>query len=390
MTSLHEAVQRVLPEAIAMRRHLHSHPELSGQEHQTRDYICAMLEQWGIPYTLCTTNLGVVADIGRGEPCVALRADMDALPIAEQTGLPYASEVPGVMHACGHDVHVAALLAAGKVLKQMEPELNGTVRLLFQPAEETTGGAADMIAEGCMQAPAVTSVLGFHVDPNRPAGSAAFFPGTMNAAATDFTLTVHGKGCHGAHPDEGVDAIVAAAQVICALQSAISRGIAPTSSGVVTIGTIHGGTKENIIADAVTMTGTIRALSQDIQQLLKEKVAAIVTHTAAAFGATAELQMEDLCPALTNDLPQTHRMMELSRQLIGADKTLQMQEPSLGADDFAFFSNAACGCYFNVGARTEGLEGQSLHSPVFEPDERCLETAVLLSAAGAWMCLHGQ
>ena len=383
MTGLREAVKEILPEAIAMRRYLHNHPELSGQELQTRAYICRMLAQWEIPYTLCTRNLGVVADIGHGSPCVALRADMDALPVTEQTGLPYASETNGVMHACGHDVHVAALLAAGKILKEREQTLGGTVRLLFQPAEETTGGAADMIAEGCMQNPAVSAVMGFHVDPGRPAGMAAFFPGTMNAAATDFTLIVRGKGCHGAHPDEGVDAIVAAAQVVCALQSVVSRSIAPTNCGVVTIGTVQGGTKENIIADSVTMTGTIRALSSDTHQKLKETVSRIVTHTAEAYGASAELDMEDLCPALTNDAALTAQMLELSRTMLGSAQTAQMEHPSLGADDFAFFSNAAPGCYFNVGARTEGLEGQMLHSPMFEPDERCLETAILLSAAGA-------
>jgi len=388
VTSLREAVKQVLPEAVAMRRHLHSHPELSGQELQTRAYICRMLEQWEIPYTLCSRNLGVIADVGHGSPCVALRADMDALPMTEQTGLPYASQTEGIMHACGHDVHVAALLAVGKILKEREQTLGGIVRLLFQPAEETTGGAADMIAEGCMKNPTVSAVMGFHVDPGRPAGSAAFFPGTMNAAATDFTLTVRGKGCHGAHPDEGVDAIVAAAQVVCALQSVVSRNIAPTNCGVVTIGTVQGGTKENIIADAVTMTGTIRALSSDTQQKLKETVCRIVTHTAEAYGAAAELEMEDLCPALTNDAVMTARMLELSRTMIGSEQTLQMDNPSLGADDFAFFSNAAPGCYFNVGARTEGMEGQMLHSPLFEPNEGCLETAILLSAAGAMLCLQ--
>lgn len=264
MERLREEVARVLPEAIEMRRHLHSHPELSGQEFQTRDFICEKLTEWSIPYRLCTRNTGVIADIGHGSPCIALRVDTDALPIAEQTGLPFSSEVPGVMHACGHDVHTAVLLGAAKVLKGREDTINGTIRLLFQPAEETTGGADDMIREGCLENPEVSAVLGFHVDPAKAPGCAAFFRGTMNAAATDFTLTVQGKGCHGAHPEQGVDAIVVSAQLITTLQSVVSRSIAPTASGVVTIGTISGGTKENIIADSVTMTGTIRALTPEI------------------------------------------------------------------------------------------------------------------------------
>jgi len=388
VTDLREAVSRVLPDAVAMRRHLHSHPELSGRETATRDYICQHLDRWGIPYQLCTRNLGVIADVGCGEPCIALRADMDALPVTEATGLPYASRVPGVMHACGHDVHTAVLLAAGKLLRDLD--LPGTVRLLFQPAEETTGGAADMIAEGCMEGPAVSAVLGFHVDPNRPAGSAAFFPGTMNAAATDFTLTVRGQSCHGAHPDEGTDAIVAAAQVISALQSAVSRAIAPTDCGVVTIGTIQGGTKENIICGAVTMTGTIRALNQAVQQRLKATVRRIVTHTAEGLGATAELDMEDLCPALTNDAALTERMFALSQDLLGPEMTLRMAEPSLGADDFAFFSDRAPGCYFNVGAHIDALPNQALHSPTFAPDEQSLETALLLLVTGAADLLAGK
>lgn len=386
--TLCEEVALVLSDAIAMRRHLHSHPELSGQEANTQDYICQKLQDWGIPYRRCTGNLGVIADIGHGEPCIALRADIDALPIQEQTGLPYASQTPGVMHACGHDIHTATLLAAGKLLKAREASLQGTVRLLFQPAEETTGGAADMIAEGCMEAPAVSAVLGFHVDPSLPANCAAFLPGIMNAAVTDFTLTVQGKGCHGAHPDEGVDAIVASAQLISALQSAVSRSIAPTDSGVVTIGTICGGTKENIIADSVTMTGTIRALLPETQRRLKDTVRRIAENTAAAFGATVQLHMEDLYPALINDGDLTRKMFALAQELLGTEQALQMPEPSLGADDFAFFSNRTPGCYFCVGAHCEGLPGQTLHSPTFVPHEDSIQTALLLLTAGALSCLQ--
>ena len=381
--NLREEVARLLPEAIEMRRHLHSHPELSGQEVETRNYICEKLASWAIPYGLCTKNLGVVADIGQGSPCIALRVDTDALPIAEQTGLDYASRNPGVMHACGHDVHTAVLLAAAKLLKSMETRLHGTVRLLFQPAEETTGGAEDMICEGCLENPAVTAVMGFHVDPTLAPGTAAFFQGTMNAAATDLTITVQGKGCHGAHPEQGVDAIVVAAQTVTALQSVVSRTIAPTASGVVTIGTISGGTKENIIADSVTMTGTIRALNPQMQGHLKAQVRRIAECTAESYGASAQIRMDDLCPALINDAALTDRMYGLALEVLGQDKAVMMAEPSLGADDFAFFSERVPGCYFNVGAHTDGIPGQALHSPTFAPHEASIETALLLLTAGA-------
>ena len=381
--TLREEVARILPEAIQMRRYLHSHPELSGQEVGTRAYICKKLQDWSIPYRHCATNMGVVADIGHGSPCVALRVDTDALPIQEQTGLPFASKVDGVMHACGHDVHTAVLLAVAKLLKERKADLRGTIRLLFQPAEETVGGAENMIAEGCLEAPSVDAVLGFHVDPTLRAGCAAFCQGTMNAAATDLTMTVQGKGCHGAHPEQGVDAIVAAAQIVTALQSVVSRTIAPTNSGVVTIGTIRGGTKENIIADAVTMTGTIRALTPETQRHLKDSVRTIAEHTAAAFGAKAQIVMEDLCPALINDEPLTSKMYTLAQEILGQEQVVLMKEPSLGADDFAFFSDRVAGCYFNVGAHTEGIPGQALHSPTFVPNEACIETAILLLTAGA-------
>ena len=200
----------------------------------------------------------------------------------------------------------------------------------------------------------------------------------LNAAATDFTLTVQGKGCHGAHPEQGVDAIVVSAQIVTALQSVVSRGIAPTASGVVTIGTIHGGTKENIIADSVTMTGTIRALNPETQEHLKSSVRAIAENTAAAWGATAELVMDDLCPALINDDALVEKLYGQARELLGPERAILMREPSLGADDFAFFSNRVPGCYFNVGARTDGMPGQALHSPTFVPHEDCMETALLL------------
>lgn len=381
--TLRDEVAQVLAEAVQMRRYLHSHPELSGQETGTRAYICEKLQQWGIPYRLCQSNMGVVADMGQGSPCVALRVDTDALPVQEQTGLPFASQTPGVMHACGHDVHTAALLAVAKLLKSREETLKGTVRLLFQPAEETEGGAEYMIAEGCLENPRASAVLGFHVDPTMPVGYAAFCQGTMNAAATDFTLRVQGKGCHGAHPEQGVDAVVAAAQVVTALQSVVSRNLAPTESGVVTIGTIHGGTKENIIASQVTMTGTIRALTPQIQARLKNAVRLVAENTAAAFGAKAEITMEDLCPALINDDSLTDRMYALARGLLGKEQTVMMRQPSLGADDFAFFSDKVAGCYFNVGAFTEGVPGQALHSPTFIPHEGAMETAILLLSAGA-------
>lgn len=383
LVSLRGEVRSALDEAVSMRRFLHRHPELSGGEDNTRAYICENLDRWGISYRICPTNKAIYADVGAGEPCIALRADIDALPIAERTGLSYASENPGVMHACGHDIHTAILLAVGKLLKKRETTLNGTVRLLFQPAEETTGGAADMIADGCMENPKVTAVLGLHVAPTLAVGKAEFCPGTMNAAVTDLKLNVQGKGCHGAHPEQGVDAIVAAAQIVTALQSIVSRSIAPTTPGVVTIGTIHGGTKENIVADQVEMTGTIRALEPETQNRLKSAVKRIAENTASAYGASVRVDMNDVCPALINDEQLLNKMIARAEELIGQENVERMSAPSLGADDFAYFSNTAPGCFFNIGTLAEGQTDQALHSPVYAPDEGCIEVGMLLMLGGA-------
>lgn len=383
MRALRDEVKRIMPEAVAMRRYFHSHPELSGSEENTRRYICEKLEEWGIRYTVCPTNQGIYADLGQGEPCIALRADIDALPIQEQTGLPYASENPGVMHACGHDIHMAVMLAVGKVLKSREQALKGTVRLLFQPMEETTGGAEDMIADGCMENPKVSAVLGLHVDPTQPVRKVAFFPGAMNAAVTDFNLTVQGKSCHGAHPEQGVDAIVAAAQIVTALQSIVSRNLAPTTPGVVTVGTIHGGKKENIVADRVNMTGTIRAMEPETMSVLKNAVQRVAENTAAACGTTVKVRMLDDCPALVNDDRLLNKMFALAKNVLGEDAVVQLNAPSLGADDFAYFSDLVPGCFFNIGTLASGQTDQALHSPVFAPDEGCMEVGILLMASGA-------
>ena len=382
LVELRGEVRAMIDEAISMRRYLHRHPELSGAEENTRLYICERLSEWGISHRVCPTNGGIVADVGTGEPCIALRADIDALPIEEKTGLPYASENPGVMHACGHDIHTAILLAVGKLLKQREAQLTGTVRLLFQPAEETTGGAADMIKDGCLENPKVSAILGLHVAPTLPVGKAEFCVGTMNAAVTDFTMTVRGEGCHGAHPEQGVDSIVAVAQIVTALQSIVSRNIAPTTPGVVTIGTIHGGTKENIVADQVKMTGTIRALEPGTQKELKEAVTRVAKNTAAAYGAAVDVVMDDACPALINDDQMLGKMVSLAEELLGRENVVRMSAPSLGADDFAFFSDKVPGCFFDIGTLGEVKEGQVLHSAAYAPEEGCTEVGILLMVGG--------
>jgi len=380
----HFALARsVYDDMVMLRRQLHQHPELSGEEHQTLALISSRLSALHIPYITCP-NGGICAMIGRGERAVGIRADVDALPLQEQTGLPYASEVPGVMHACGHDIHTAILLGAAQLFKSMEDDLPCMVKLFFQPAEETTGGAQVMVESGCMQNPPVERVLGLHVDPSLPVGAAGFLPGRMNAAILDMDIVVHGTGCHGAHPEQGVDPIVVSAQIITALQTVCSRQTAPTTPVVVTIGAISGGTKRNIIPAQVKMQGTVRVLDGQTAEQVSMQVRRIVQNTAAAYGAQAEVGLREDYPALINDAALTRRMEAMARQVLGEDKVVSFETPSMGGDDFAYFTNAAPGCYFNIGTKAPNQPPQMLHSEFFAPDEACMLTGLALFSAGVW------
>lgn len=381
--------QGVLEETVRLRRILHQNPELSGKETHTLTLIRSELEALGIPYQTYE-NGGICARIGHGGRAIGLRADIDALPIQEETGLPYASKAPGVMHACGHDVHTAVLLGIARLFKSMETELPGMVKLFFQPAEETVGGAKTMVDGGCMVNPPVDTVLALHVDPTLPVGSAAFLPGKMNAAVIELDITVRGKGCHGAHPEQGADAIVAAASIITALQTINSRFTAPTTPVVLTIGMIEGGTGRNIVAGEVRMRGTVRVLDMDTAAQVKALICQIVQNTAAAYGAQAGVVLTDDYPALTNDTSLTQIMAQEARKLLGDDKVIMMEAPSMGADDFAYFSSAAKGCYFNIGTSSPKGPAHSLHSSIFAPDEGCMLTGLALMSAGIWKWMEAQ
>ena len=379
----------VFDDMVALRRKLHQHPELSGEEHNTLALIATRLDALNISY-ITYENGGICAMIGKGDRAVGIRGDIDALPVQEQTGLSYASEVPGVMHACGHDIHTAILLGAAQLFKSVEDELPGMVKLFFQPAEETVGGAEVMVQGGCMQNPAVEHVLALHVDPTLPVGSVGFLPGKMNAAVINLDITVHGTGCHGAHPEQGVDPIVVSAQMINALQTVVSRQTAPTTPVVVTIGTINGGTKRNIIPGEVTMQGTVRVLDMDTATQVKAQIRRVVQNTAEAYGAQADVLLTDDYPALTNHAALTHSMAAEARRILGEDQVVFFENPSLGADDFAYFSNAAKGCYFNIGTTASGQPPQMLHSECFAPDESCMLTGLALFSAGVWKLLEEQ
>ncbi len=377
-----KSVENIYPQAVEWRRHLHAHPELSGQEVETSKYICSILDELGISYKAEIGGHGVVAQIGHGNKAIGIRADIDALPVSEDTGLDYSSVNPGIMHACGHDMHAAILLGTGALLKEIEEEIDamdGAIKLFFQPAEEGIGGAQPMINDGCMENPKVERVIALHVDPSNDLGTVVLKYGAMNAQTQGFRLKVIGKSCHGAHPEGGIDAIVMASEMVTALQTIPSRYNAPTTPCIVTVGTFHGGNAGNIVAGEVEMTGTLRALESSVMDRNKELFEQISSGIASAYGGSIELTWDDdFYPALINDDQVTSLIEECTRELFGEEALRFMPEPSLGGDDFAFFNSLVPGSYFNIGTTPVGEEWYSLHNEHYAPKEEAMKTGIAI------------
>lgn len=384
-------IENISGEISEIRRNFHAYPELSEQEYKTSDAICAILDRWGIEYKRGYAGTGVVATIkgAVAGKTVALRADIDALPIEEKTDVPYCSKNENIMHACGHDIHMAIVLGAGKILYDRRHEMKGNVKLLFQPAEETIGGALRMIEEGCMENPHVDFSLGLHVEPGIPVGSVELASGKMNAAATEVDITVYGVSSHGAHPSQGVDAVVAMSLIVTALQSFVSRNVAPENQVVLSFGVIGGGVKRNIIANQVRISGILRTLDVETCEYAKKRIREIVENIAVAMGAKAEVELKDIFPALINTKEIFDIIDPLAIELLGAENVYYKKNPSMGADDFACFINHNKGLYFNLGTRGAQQEGlQSLHSEAFCPDEGCIDVGIHLLVEGALALLE--
>ena len=385
------AVEAVYEEVVALRRHLHMHPELSNEEKETMNFVSAYLTRLGIPHQCNVGGYGIVAHIGDpdAEFAIAIRADMDALPIQEKNEVPYASVVPGVMHACGHDIHTAVLMGTAKVLKDMEGELPGAVKLFFQPAEEKGGGGRRMIEDGCMNNPPVRRVLGFHVDSVLPTGKILFFPGQSSASSNTIYIKVHGSASHGSRPDLGVDAILAAGHVLVALQNVVSRQTSPLKPVVVTIGTIQGGTKNNIVAGEVEMTGTLRVLDLKTRDEVKERIRVTAEAAAAVCGATAEVEVRDGYPPLVNDEPTVMLLKGLAEEAFGPQNVTIRTQPSLGGEDFSYFANAVPSAYFRLGTcGADTGHPQLLHNEWLCPDENSMKNGILLEVLGALAVLE--
>lgn len=360
-----ESAQALQPHLEELRKEFHANPEISRHEKETSARVVKELEAIG-GYSITTgvNGYGVVADLVGARPgkTVALRADMDALQITEETGLPYASKNPGIMHACGHDTHVTMLLGAARLLAERREELSGTVRLLFQPSEELSpeGGAKGMIAAGAMEG--VDAVFGMHVWPDLPAGVFATKAGPLMAASDHFTIHLKGKSCHGAQPHAGVDAVVAGAQLVTSIQSILGRNVDPQKSAVLTVGQMHAGTRYNIVAETCTLEGTCRTFDADVRDLCEKRMREISCGVAAAMGCEAEVIYERGYCAVENDPEMADYMLSTAAELFGADKALRVTTPSMTAEDFAFYLREAKGTFGWLGAGEEGKEAWPLHN----------------------------
>lgn len=367
---------------IQLRRKLHRIPENGFQEFKTQKVIMDALDEIGIPYS--TERTWVIALIEGGHPgdTVALRADMDALPLTEPEGCSFRSEHEGMMHACGHDAHVAMALGAAKVLFGIRGQIHGKVKLLFQPAEETEGGAEPMVKAGAMENPHVDRVYGIHVMPHLPVGKVETRVGTLNASTDTVKISIRGKAGHGAYPDLGTDAIVCAAQVISALQSVVSRNVSPLQSAVLTIGMIEGGTAQNIICEEVHMRGTLRTANAELRLMMKNRIAAIAQNVAIAMGCEAEVYAVPGYAALVNDGGEAERVKRVAARLFGAENVVEKPAPSMGGEDFSFFSDCAPGAFFHIGCvNSAWMPAPPLHSRDFRIDEDCLTVGTLMHVA---------
>ncbi|CCQ64245.1 M20 family metallopeptidase [Crocosphaera watsonii WH 8501] len=384
LSQIKTLAEELAPRLIEIRRHFHSHPELSGQEYQTAAYVSGVLSSYGIHVQEAVGKTGVVGNLegnGTKKGILAIRTDMDALPIEERTKLEFASCKSGVMHACGHDVHTTLGLGTAMILAQLRDQLPGNIRFLFQPAEEIAQGASWMVQDGAMRD--VDSIFGVHVFPSLTARSVGIRYGALTAAADDIEIFIQGESGHGARPHEAVDAIWIASQVITTLQQAISRTQNPLRPLVLTIGQITGGRAPNVIADQVRMAGTVRSLHPETHANLPEWIEGIIANVCNAYNAKYEMNYRRGVPSVQNDINLTQIIESACREAWGNDLVEILPEPSLGAEDFALYLEHAPGTMFRLGVGHEKKDNYPLHHPLFEVDESAIVTGVVTLAYSA-------
>jgi amidohydrolase len=383
-----ERAEVIYPEIVAMRRKLHAHPELAFEEVKTAAMVCAELDRLQIPYQHSVAKTGVVGII-EGEssgPVTALRADMDALPIQEENSADYCSQIPGKMHACGHDFHTASLLGTARILSENKHLIKGKIKLIFQPSEEKLpGGASVMIQEGVLRNPEVQSILGQHVMPYLDAGQIGIRSGRYMASTDEIYLHIHGKGGHGAQPHTTIDPVMVMAQVLVSLQQVVSRAADPRMPSVLSFGKVQAAGATNIIPEKVYLEGTFRTYDEAWRSKAHTLVQDITHNIASAFGAKAELEIRRGYPVLYNDPDLSSKMREAIVAFAGADRVVDL-DLWTAAEDFAWYTQEIPGCFYRIGTRNESrgiIHG--LHTPQFDVEEEALKTSTGLMA---WLALQ--
>ncbi len=372
-------IRAIEAEMVALRHHIHAHPELAFEEFATGDLVAARLAEWGYTVHRGLGGTGVVGTLrlGSSPRVLGLRADMDALPIHEETGLPYASTHQGKMHACGHDGHTAILLAAARHLAK-ERSFDGTLHLIFQPAEEGLGGGRKMIEDGLFERFPCDAIFALHNMPGHPVGTFGFMGGPFMASSDSVTITLKGRGGHGSAPHLAADPVVAAAHIVLALQTIVSRNVDPREMAVISVGAIHGGDAPNVIPGSVLMRLTVRAYRPEIRAMLRERITALVQAQAATLGVQAEVDYHWRYPALVNDVASTDFARQVALDWLGEDGLMPNLQPLTGSEDFSFMLEQCPGSYLIVGngvGDAHGSGGCMVHNPGYDFNDACLPLA---------------
>ncbi|HEY9825836.1 MAG TPA: M20 family metallopeptidase [Stenomitos sp.] len=382
-SSVRPAIRALQPELVAWRRRLHQYPELGFREHRTAAFVHQCLGAWQIPHEVGIAGTGIVATLeGQGAgPVLAIRADMDALPILEENEVPYRSQCDGVMHACGHDGHTAIALGIAHYLANHRDSFQGTVKIIFQPAEEGPGGAEPMIKAGVLQNPTVDAIIGLHLWNNLPLGTVGVRSGPLMAAVELFECEIQGRGGHGAMPHQTVDAVVVGSQVVNALQTIVARNVDPLESAVVTVGTFQAGQAHNVIADTARLTGTVRYFNPALGDMLPQRIEQVIAGVCQSQGASYHLNYWKLYPPVINDAAIANLVKAVAETVVETPAGVVPDCQTMGGEDMSYFLQAVPGCYFFVGSANANLGlHYPHHHPRFDFDETALAIGVELFA----------
>ena len=388
MITFLEEANRIKDELITIRRDLHEHPELGFEEKRTSEKIKEFLTKEGIPYVevaktgVCGIIKGEKKDNNR---VIGLRADMDALPIQDKKVCSYSSKVPGKMHACGHDAHTTILLGVARILNKNKRLFGGCVKLFFEPAEETVGGAPFMIKEGVLENPRVDAIVGLHVTEDLDYGKIRIKSGVVNAASNPYKIKIKGRGGHGAAPHTTIDPIVIASNVVMALQTIVSRELAPVNPSVITVGSINGGTAQNVIPEEVEITGIIRTLTKEDREYVVRRFKELVTGICRGMRGECDIYIEEGYPCLYNNATMVERVKYVGKELLGVENVVEQKHPSMGVERFAFFAmeRTSAFYYLGTGNRTKGTD-KAAHSNLFDIDEDAIPLGVAMQCGIAY------